>query len=108
MSTMESSPGLILPDADDKCMICGQSRDMHGDMQHKFSADGQLIQNKPAPEPKQTAPRLRPEDADLDQVKEDLAKSIQANATMRLTEVLIEKGILDGKDTMYIFSGYKG
>lgn len=74
---------------------------MHGDLAHKFSMDGQLIPNAPAAPPKKEAPRERGDTA------AELAKDIQANATMRLVEVLIERDVLDGKDTMYIFSGFK-
>lgn len=94
------------PNIDDKCMVCGVSRVDHGDKNHVFSVDGNLIKLEPRPEPKQKPPRTIDE-AEQDKVTQELAKSMEINAVLRLTEVLIEKGILDSKDTMFIFSGYK-
>lgn len=92
---------------DDKCLVCQVARDMHGDARHEFSSDGQLRPKGPAPKPKQEAPRLRPEDADRDQLIADMQKSIEANAVLRLVEVMIGKGLLSPTEVMFIFSGHK-
>ena len=86
---------------DDVCLLCSLQRDQHGDSQHKFSLDGQLIPVEQGPTPKKQPPKER---ADL---VSNMQQSMEANAVLRLTEVLIEKGVLDGKDTLYIFSGMK-
>lgn len=96
-----------LEDPDRQCVLCGLTRMDHGDSNHKFSINGELNTVEKGPEPKNTPPSVKLEHATKDDLLNDLKKSVEAQAVMRLTEVLIEKGILDGKDTMYIFSGFR-
>lgn len=76
-------------DIDEPCGVCNETRDMHGDKNHKFSAEGQLIplETKPKP-PVQVAP-----------------STMQSNLILRMVEVLIQKGLLVGDDLTYIFGG---
>lgn len=90
---------------DDVCAVCNHTRLVHGDMQHEFSQTGQLINKADRPEPKKEAPKLR--EPDEDQKRQDFQETLETNAILRLTEVLLDKGLIDGKDTMYIFSGFR-
>ena len=90
---------------DDVCLVCNTTRLNHGDRQHEFSLTGQLINKADRPEPKKEAPKLR--EADEEQKQQEFQETMETNAILRLTEVLIDKGVIDGKDTMYIFSGFK-
>ena len=92
---------------DDKCMICGRARDMHGDLNHKFSSDGSLVSKNPGEEAKNQPPKVKPEHATKEELLQYMSEDLQAKAVMRLTEVLLEKGILEGKDTIYIYSGHR-
>lgn len=94
-------------DPDEECKVCSLPRVLHGDSHHQFSTDGQLRVKPEPPKPKQEAPRLKPENADRDQLIGDMKKSIEANAVMRLVEVLAEKELLSTLEVMYIFSGHK-
>lgn len=85
-------------DPDELCSICDKPRDMHGDMNHEFNTEGQLIQKKPRPEPDRKPPKHRDDEPDP---KTD--ENSRALAT--LVEVLIEKNILDAKDVLRIFKG---
>lgn len=90
---------------DEVCAVCNTKRMNHGDMQHEFSLTGQLINKADRPEPKKEAPKLR--EADEEQKQQEFQETMETNAILRLTEVLIDKGVIDGKDTMYIFSGFR-
>lgn len=81
---------------DDLCMICNKTREMHGDMNHKFSEDGQLIPIEKRPEPRVKPPRHR---------DDPLPPTEDARAIATLVEVLIEKDVLDAKDVLRIFKG---
>lgn len=99
-------------DPDMPCAICSTPRLLHGDKNHKFSIHGELIPVTEGPPPKNQPPTPKPEHQ-TDEEKQavaaqELAKSMELNAVLRLTEVLIEKGVLSGVDTLYIFSGHKG
>lgn len=94
---------------DDLCVICDTKRDEHGDRQHQFSLDGQLIPLNPGPEGRKP-PQTKAE-AEAEQLK-NLPDIGRAFAT--LVEVLAEKKInfdgvnrplLDTKDIIRIFSG---
>lgn len=84
---------------DEECGVCGTQRDQHGDKQHQFNLDGQLIPLKPAEPPRQTAPRERDPNLKPSGVEE------QHKAFLRLNEVLLEKGVIDGSDLIRILGG---
>lgn len=85
-------------DPDELCAICNKTREMHGDMNHKFSEDGQLIPLEKRPEPRAQGPGHRDDPAPkpTDEVSRAMAT---------LVEVLIEKNVLDAKDVLRIFKG---
>lgn len=85
-------------DPDELCGICNQARDMHGDMNHEFSVEGDLIPKKKAPEPRVSAPRHRD-----DPKPRDGDPNSRAIATM--LEVLAEKGIFEPKDIIRVLQG---
>jgi len=94
MMTTTSSPKML--DPDEECLVCGHRREIHGDMKHQFSTDGNL-RAKPQPEPaRQQAPTER---------GQQLAKDPTTAAMLRIVEVLIQKDILKGEDLVYIFGG---
>jgi hypothetical protein len=72
-------------------MICLETRENHGDKQHEFSEDGQLVQKKPADPPKKNAPEEKVPDA------------FKAKALTTLVEILAEKGVLGAPDIIRIF-----
>lgn len=76
----------------DVCQLCGLTRENHGDSNHEFSIDGQLIPTKPRPEPRQDPPRER------------VTQEMKANTLAMLVEILAEKDILNAKDIVRIFS----
>lgn len=86
---------------DDECGICGTTRDMHGDKNHQFNMDGQLIPIKERPAPRQEAPQHR----------DDPKPGVETNkpdahlALLGLIEVLIEKGVLDARDVFKVLGG---
>ncbi len=84
-------------DPDDLCSICNKTREMHGDMNHEFNLDGQLIQKKARPEPERKPPKHRD---DPDPVTDENSRALAT-----LVEVLIEKNVLDAKDVLRIFKG---
>lgn len=85
---------------DDECVICGTKRDEHGDKNHQFSLDGQLIPVRKGPEGVKP-PQTREEAVSTP--PSDLPDIGRAFAT--LVEVLAEKNIVDTKDVIRIFSG---
>lgn len=89
---------------DDVCLVCGTVRDQHGDKNHKFSQDGQLIPLDPPPEPRMKAPRHRDDPPAPAQPGVDDGPNIKL-AFATLVEVLVDKGILDVKDVLRIFRG---
>lgn len=82
---------------DDPCAICGTTRENHGDRKHKFSIDGSLNPLDP-PAPRRQAPTP---------AGQALAKDPTTAMTLRLVEVLIQKGVLLGDDLIHIFGGEK-
>lgn len=86
---------------DDICAVCETKRDEHGDKEHEFNLDGILIPKK-KPEPaRQAAPRERGEAPPLKPAGvEEMEKS-----HLRLIEVLVEKGVLNGFDVVKILGG---
>lgn len=85
---------------DDLCLVCNTKRDEHGDKNHQFSLTSDVpIPLKPGEPPRQQAPRERDPNAKPSGV-EELEK-----AFLRLNEVLLEKGVIDGRDLIQILGG---
>ena len=84
---------------DDTCGVCDETRENHGDKNHEFNIEGNLVPKKPAEPPRQTAPKERGEAPSPKGVEE------MEKAFLRLNEVLIEKGILDARDIVRILGG---
>lgn len=84
---------------DDVCALCNTKRDEHGDMNHQFSLDGQLIPIRKGPEGVKP-PQTREE---ATQAASNLPDVGRAFAT--LVEILAEKEIVNAKDIIRIFSG---
>lgn len=82
-----------VPDQDEQCQICGETRENHGDKMHKFSTDGQLVPLDP-PKPPTTPPPKHRDDV--------VAEAIKAESFAMLLEVLAEKNILNEKDIIRI------
>ncbi len=81
---------------DDLCGVCSTKRDEHGDKNHEFNLEGELIPKK-KPEPaRQSAPQPRGSGLNNDPV---------ARLQIRLVERLVSKGLLEGDDLVYIFGG---
>lgn len=76
---------------DEPCGVCGDTRENHGDHRHQFSADGVLKKLEPAAPPRQQPPRHR-----------DDSPVMEHNLVLRLTTRLVEKGILDAHDLLYV------
>lgn len=86
-------------DPDELCGVCNTKRDEHGDKNHEFNAEGNLIPLKPAEPPRQSAPKERdpnPKPSGVEEVEK---------SHLRLIEVLIEKGVLNGLDVVKILGG---
>lgn len=99
MTTSPSSPSEINPD--DLCGVCNTKRDEHGDKQHVFDLDGNLVPKK-APEPqRRQPPKTREEAAAAEAVKPDAHAAV-----LRLSEILLQKGIIDSADLFYILGGH--
>ena len=82
---------------DDVCLLCNVPRDQHGDMNHKFSENGELEPLAPKPEPKNTPPQPR---RDTQVQEHPFTKSFVA-----LIDVLISKDILTAHEVAYILAG---
>ena len=112
MDPNDPNPRKLTVQPHDICVLCGIMRMDHGDSNHKFSINGELIPVKEGPAPQNQPPKVKPEhmtdQEKLDVATAELAKSMELNAVLRLTEVLIEKCVLTAQDTLYIFSGFKG
>lgn len=91
------------PSADDGCALCGTQRDMHGDSNHEFNLDGQLIPRKPGPAPRQEAPKER--GASISAPAQSIANDMVAQMLLRMVERLIARGILNDEDLVYMFGG---
>lgn len=91
---------------DEECQVCGTTRENHGDKNHQFSIDGQLIPLKQGKPPRQQPPQRRDEaPTPMSQTAQELAKDATAQMAMRLIEVLTKKGLLTGEDLFVIFGG---
>lgn len=88
-----------MPSPDEECQLCGVTRENHGDSNHEFSTDGQLRPVKRGEPPRKEAPRERDPNHSPKGVEE------MEKAFLRLNEVLLEKGILDGRDLIKILGG---
>jgi hypothetical protein len=85
-----------VPDPDEVCAICGDTRADHGDRHHQFSADGQLV----------ALPKNPPRRADPPAHRDDPKPAAQqAAAFATLMEVLVEKDILNAHDVIRVFTG---
>lgn len=84
---------------DELCSICEVKRDEHGDMNHEFNLLGQLIPLKPAAPARQDPPKERDPNPKPHGVGE------MEKAFLRLNEVLLEKGVIDGRDLIQILGG---
>lgn len=80
-------------DPDEECGVCGTTREQHGDKNHKFSVDGVLEPLDPKPVPRALPPGVR---GGVDP---------STRVVLRLVEVLIAKGVLDGQDLVHVFGG---
>lgn len=82
--------------ADDKCGVCGDTRENHGDKHHEFNMEGNLLPLKPAPapQPNKVSPGT-----------EALRRDPLSGPMLRLVERLIAKNLLDGEDLLYVFGG---
>lgn len=90
----------IVVSPDDECQLCGETRENHGDSNHEFSVDGSLVPKK-RPEPGKPAPQEKdPNRPAKPSGVEELEK-----AFLRLNEVLLSKGVLDGRDLIQILGG---
>ena len=83
-------------DPDERCGICEETRENHGDANHMFSAEGELIPKKPAPPAKNTPPAER---------SNSLVRDPLTNVVLRLVEQLIANNLLKPEDLMYVMGG---
>lgn len=82
---------------DDECLVCGTTRENHGDLNHEFSTDGQLVPKKSGAAPRQTPPMPRTAEGAA------LQKDPTNNLLLRLIERLVAKDLLQGQDLLYMF-----
>jgi hypothetical protein len=80
---------------DDQCEICLTTRELHGDKNHQFSTDGELIPIKQGDPPRRQPPT----------VAGQVANDPVARLTLRLIETLVQKQVLVGDDLVHIFGG---
>lgn len=93
-------------DPSEPCLVCFEARENHGDKNHQFSVDGQLIPLKKGDPPRQQPPRRRDESSTpMGEAASEVAKDATAQMTLRLIEVLTKKGLLTGEDLFIIFGG---
>ena len=83
----------------DVCEICGTQRDEHGDKHHRFSEEGEFVPMEAGAKPRQEAPKER------GSAPRPVGTEHVAALHLRLIEVLVEKGILDGEDLHKLFGG---
>lgn len=91
------------PSPDDICEICSTTRENHGDRQHKFSEDGQLVPMPAGPPAKNEPPQLKGEPPKLSPPGVELAKDPVARLQLRMVERLTAKGIFTADDLLYLF-----
>lgn len=85
---------------DDICEVCSTKRDEHGDRNHKFSTDGELVPLEKAAKPRQEPPKERSTVQHAFPGTNDMA-----SLHLRLVERLVAKGLFDAEDLLYIFGG---
>lgn len=88
------------PHPDQVCAVCGGKRDEHGDKNHLFSLDGQLIPKAPGLPPRRKAPRERQLGTDMPDRDDPVAR-----LTLRMIERMVVKGQLNESDLFAIFGG---
>lgn len=88
------------PNLDDRCGVCDETRENHGDKNHKFDLYGQLVPIEPRPEPRNTPPEKRRASVAADSTPEDEVR----RSFVALVEILAEKDILVAKDIIRIFN----
>lgn len=81
---------------DDRCGVCDEIRENHGDKNHKFSIEGELIPLKPGPDPRNQAPNP---------MVQQVVRDPLLGPLMRLVERLISANVLQEDDLKYIFGG---
>lgn len=79
---------------DDRCGVCDETRENHGDKNHEFNLEGILIEKKAPQPPRAMAPAVR-----------GLSSDPVTRLVLRLVERLVAQGILKGDDMLYIFGG---
>ena len=94
---------------DDPCSICDVTRENHGDALHEFNMEGVLKKKAPPEPPRQQPPRHRDDPAmpmmPSGNISVAAAISMEHNLTLRLLEKLMAKGVIDGKDLIYVLGG---
>lgn len=91
---MTTSSSQLSTNPDEVCQVCRVTRENHGDKNHKFSTDGQLLPLDPPPKPRAEAPTHR-----------DDAQMLQAKSFATLLEVMVERGMIDARDVIRILTG---
>lgn len=90
-----------VPNPDEVCLVCGETRENHGDKNHRFNAvDDQLIPITPGPKRRQTPPTERT--ALGNGASPD---NPEARALATLVDILAQKDLLTTKEIIRIFSG---
>lgn len=85
-----------MADPDERCGVCEETRENHGDKNHEFNAEGQLIPKKQGSPAQNTPPNPAVQKAERDPLLAPV---------LRLVQTLIAKGILEGDDLVHIFGG---
>lgn len=84
----------------DRCGVCETIREEHGDKNHEFNLDGQLLPIKKGEPPRQSAPQPKGSTPKVDDLQ-------AANLGLRIIDRLVTKGIFDAVDLMYVLgNGY--
>lgn len=86
---------------DDVCALCSYLREEHGDKNHKFSVEGELIPIEPGPPPRQEAPKARDSTPEAQVLGNDPVTKV----VLRMVERMVSKQLLSGEDLVYIFGG---
>ena len=76
-------------------------REEHGDSNHQFSKEGELIPIKKGEPARQEPPKMRTDQAgvEVDKISRDPVTAM----SLRMIERLVAKNLLDGEDLMFIF-----
>lgn len=90
------------PSPDDICAVCSSPRDQHGDMNHEFSINGELVTVKPGPPPTNNPPKKREDKEQLVPVSPELPTPENFVA---LLDILISKDIINAQEVIYILGG---